>query len=904
MLSILDWEPESGLKTNLPTWNSTADTIARNQDDAITSFSIELENLERKMDKNTFGRYNYWYPLIKEAKKDAAHEMKIIIERYRKTQEINAGKQASMSLFSKAARNNFLLRKIIEYVKCISYTTSIFHQVQLLEVEAEIAKQQLQIHNEYGNELKNLEKDLYMELNAIRIECKEMAIDERVQKARSILDSIQKKHIERHEKSISHIHTFVESANAAFGIYIDRLSRIFKDNREPPDESLSNIQTNLHELRFYPLKIEEWRLEQIQIVGQMKAKVILPDLEEALRISFSKPSALKKGKEKIEGEEVKKVYRGKEERRLLDGTLVSSVRDPIKKMETLALVSEPYFGHLLDFTEESSEVVEIYTIQARNMKKKRSELEKKVIADTEIIWKEVYRDISKTILARIETLNAAKIKRFADIEMTEYELKEIMNKRIEQLPQIHLTHENEARLIIDTIHNIRDSFSSKIDCIFSEIDEFAESVVSSTLNTLSKCVNVSDSRKLKEKFDILVERFNFNTSDRIEKAHLEFDHGRKILEKSKMSGNHSSAWIIIKDAGSYDPSTINSLLDNWKNSISDDVSRVQKDIGQQIKNLQKEFEYYQSDLEVSEFTKYKLKNLKTLLRGESISSRNTLEGFMKLVQKAKDLTDRDQTWVKCLGDIELSVQVVQAALKAADYYSILPSKTSYSTQTIFEPEISSWEQWKLHYHYNQLSMDHISISSSIFPTLSRSSIILSRGSNKSGSPPKVEQKFKPTTPSEKKPKSALRQSPQVVSFSTTPTIAVATTPLGKANTANSARIQLSTTRESTTLVEEKKNFLPPLPTKIENDLMPTDPRIECLGFDGLLESWMGTARQSILGNYEKYMFSLKDREIRRIDLLPHPTSQFQAMVDDQLSKFAQQAQNFKKTEIKSRLSIL
>ncbi len=181
-----------GIKHVLPVWKQAADTITFGQDGTINAFSTELEELESNMDNKVSETYSYWLPLLKEATPRGNLEMKAFIEKTRKTDVINAGKQASISLFSKAARNNFLLRKVCEFVQCISFTTSIFHQVQLLETEVDVAKQQRDIHKQFSADISQLEKDLFAEFNAIRIETKEQLIYSRAEKAKQYLNDIYK----------------------------------------------------------------------------------------------------------------------------------------------------------------------------------------------------------------------------------------------------------------------------------------------------------------------------------------------------------------------------------------------------------------------------------------------------------------------------------------------------------------------------------------------------------------------------------------------------------------------------------------------------------------------------------------------------------------------------------------
>lgn len=73
---MLNWNPEEGLKHILHVWKKRSERVVHEQDEAISSFSNELEKMERNMDKISNATYSYWLPLIKECKKDASNDMK------------------------------------------------------------------------------------------------------------------------------------------------------------------------------------------------------------------------------------------------------------------------------------------------------------------------------------------------------------------------------------------------------------------------------------------------------------------------------------------------------------------------------------------------------------------------------------------------------------------------------------------------------------------------------------------------------------------------------------------------------------------------------------------------------------------------------------------------------------
>ncbi len=160
------------------------------------------------------------------------------MSKIRKTSEINAGKQASLSLFSKAAKNNFLLLKVMEFIKCISYTTSIFHQVQMLETEAEVAREQKEIHGKISFEIIALEKQFHQILTAIKTETNDTNIPTLKQNAKEVLSNIHQskkiiyriilisinlEYLDRYKQCVHHLDSFVEKAKVVYGVYRERV---------------------------------------------------------------------------------------------------------------------------------------------------------------------------------------------------------------------------------------------------------------------------------------------------------------------------------------------------------------------------------------------------------------------------------------------------------------------------------------------------------------------------------------------------------------------------------------------------------------------------------------------------------------------------------------------------------
>ena len=454
---------------------------------------------------------------------------------------------------------------------------------------------------------------------------------------------------------------------------------------------------NLFELQYWPIKIEEWRQEQLTIIQRMKDRdSIVPEVEEALTKSIIKKPTKKDNFNDLAPPPAPKKDK-REEMELLDGTLMISVRDPVKVMEKLAMVSEPYLGQFFEYVERTEELVDIKILDGLKVKEARLALQNRVEADSEVIWALVFKEVKKKINLKVEQLKGERIRHFADFEAVNFELDEIIQNRLDMLPRIQLHHENEARFLIDTIHGIREMYSSKIDTVFKEIDQFSQVSLKEIQSSLTRAKSVINVKKVDQKFDIALERFNFDVSDLIEKANLDFDHARKMLEKSKQPGNHSSAWIIVKEASGYDPNTISSELENWKMTIADDLARAQREITTEIKLMQKEIEYYSADLKMMEIADAKIKNLKTLLIGEKIYAQKLQKDLGDRIQKYVEEPHDDHTWENCIQWVSQAMEIETSAIEIAKYLSLSEPHQVFKFSSSYKPSLQSWTEWKTKY---------------------------------------------------------------------------------------------------------------------------------------------------------------------------------------------------------------
>jgi hypothetical protein len=232
--------------------------------------------------------------------------------------------------------------------------------------------------------------------------------------------------------------------------------------------------------------------------------------------------------------------------------------------------------------------------------------------------------------------------------------------------------------------------------VFREMQEFQEKTIKETTERLKKCETLQEINKLNQQFHILIDRFNFNTAEEMERAALEFDHGKKVLSKSRIHGNHMSAWIIIKDSGAFDPSTITNLMEHYKQALSEEVSSLQKQVTLSIRNTVKEFEYYQADWDLVSFSKSKFRKMRTLLQSEMIWCEIELSEFKKSIEAMIIAYSKVETWSDILDCIE-KTQLLQSKSFYLGQYLSCSTKTNFIKLTSYKSNLNSYKAWKKDY---------------------------------------------------------------------------------------------------------------------------------------------------------------------------------------------------------------
>ncbi|KAI8895319.1 hypothetical protein BC833DRAFT_168237 [Globomyces pollinis-pini] len=366
--------------------------------------------------------------------------------------------------------------------------------------------------------------------------------------------------------------------------------------------------------------------------------------------------------------------------------------DIITTLDSLGFSNSQITYTIDNYSGSTQEVVDIPPISHDMIHKGKIVLCETVKKDSLMLWDSILDRLKVKIDKKLDSLSQTKLERLALYESKNVELDEISKNRITKLPQIQGAHENEAKFIVDTIHSLRDDYTSTLKTIFKDTKDFLNFTANDTLTRLKKCRSIIEITRLRKQYSIMVEQFHLDVKEGMYKCNGSFSLGKKMLGRSKTQGNHSSAWLIIKEKGQYDPNTALTLMENWRITMEDEMGKIQKDVTNQIRFAQKEFESYLQDFELIEYVDAKLRKLRMLVKGEVIWGSKLQGEFQKSIEHYNTTLNATSTWKDILQllnearDIELSIA------HFAKYLSY--SKNSLSTANSFDSVVEEWDLWK------------------------------------------------------------------------------------------------------------------------------------------------------------------------------------------------------------------
>jgi hypothetical protein len=372
------------------------------------------------------------------------------------------------------------------------------------------------------------------------------------------------------------------------------------------DSETSTVDVRVSKLLFWADKVTEWKEDQVNRM-EMKQK------SQETQIITSRKSSPVKRYSVADPQDSKFADNSS---RLLDGTKYHPLPNILTIFEDVAKISAKYSGHLANLVPDGESVVTINTISEELSENYRLRTQEKTKTYLNNLWISVFSGIQKKVDKYKDKLVCDKEKMMCNFESKMANLEETINFRLNRLPQIKASHENEAKFITEYFEECRISYSKRMTAVIADLAKFEANTVDETFKTLPCCRSISDIEQLRIKFQNAVDTFNCGISDEIESNNLQFENSKKMLIKSRTQGYHSSAWSSLKESGILDGNNLTQIMDKFKEAITDHLNKKQKDLMNRIKVVLKEIELYRLDWVFITYRQKLFKKLKIRVNSE------------------------------------------------------------------------------------------------------------------------------------------------------------------------------------------------------------------------------------------------------------------------------------------------
>ncbi|KAJ3320516.1 hypothetical protein HDV06_005245 [Boothiomyces sp. JEL0866] len=875
VLKLMDEYDDNNLADHYRDWMKHMDAGVEIQAKTIEDFLFNLNIMEKEMAGNMAKLYFFWYSKLHEINPDSHAEIIQFVKSLSKDEEIQKGKRASISLLSKAKINRFIKRMVIEFLCCLSCTKSGYFEAQLIEVEIEVSKQLHDVSIHYDEIMETAERTFQADLLALQNEFKESNIPKKVQKIKEHHQLLAESLHERFKKSVEIVNSLMDKAKSVYDSYEEILEKMFKEKHYNGEEA--NLKFLEHQ--FWQHKIHEWKLEQAAFIKHKYANE---------NDSKSKKLAqVKVGHRERTKSDAPTTAQRKDT--LLDGTIAQPLPNALTLLEAYDFKESSDLGYLVNITEDQCDsVVTINVLDPEPIKKKRLELSQRIFAESAKLWEATQLKMQHKIELKTNQLVEARM------QAVNTQLRKILaTENAEELSRIAVAHENEAVFIVNAIEATRNTLTSSLKNVLAIFKEFVNSTMKETTHRLANCKSALQLHNLRKEFHILVEMFQSDIKEELGSALANFDHSKKMIGRSRAQGNHSSAWLIIKEQGTYDPGTIISVLDNWRNGMEDEMNKLQKDVSNQIKQCKKDFESYEQDFIFLDFVQLNWKKIRNMLKGETIKCNKVQSDFATTINSYILMTKSIDTWNEILILIENTRNIQREALQLAKYLCCAYTVGTATEMQFLEKSILElWGIWKdrphLNIHVQNQNIESLA-ENPLFP-----SETISRGNsagNLVGSMPKLNssknslKSSQPELSNRDELKSRQTQSREQTDLKSNISSRERQEVKSRSKTTETGKSTSKTNTKSNKSSAEKDTLLGLDEAQIQENKI-----------DAIVKRWIDTGKKAVT---EKFDAHIATNQIKKTDVIPSNMVEFILMIDKTfISGFLQEANQFKESQIK------
>ncbi|KAI8911485.1 hypothetical protein EDD86DRAFT_263921 [Gorgonomyces haynaldii] len=672
IFSLVSFTPNEADHTWMNDWRKQMNGHNEAMEVLIVEVQTKLDEMERTMDTSVNKCFDHWYPLIKESCKpdvpnsDPAKIMRQEIEQYRKTAQFVDGKTSIISLRSKVSRNHTITSKVEEFVLCVTALKMGVLMPKLQEQEVQIVNRMAELKQEFDNTRQVHERNFNKELQAIKTETRDTSIHKRVVKCHELIRQINECDAESLKQCIEWVKSIAEKSKTIYNQYVEKIDAMFstvvddprKRNDRPdsptkepesteeqrPETPAPMLMTivdprlnphqepvKLKDHEFFIRKIIDWRQEQQQLQKQKQQQLQIEKIKQ-------EQEAQKQKKEK----QKKEVAR---EPQLLDGSLPSQFDSPLQLMEKWGYPQSTPHGYILDSDMDPKirEVVDIRNISVRCLRNARIALQLRFQEEAKKYWNELLTNLQKSINVRSLELANEKHTRAMESDRMAIQVEEAAKKRIEELPKLRVSHENEASVLVYETIKLKNEYASELSQVLSKATKFLADIkkMEQKLGDASSSENMLRMRK---EFDLHSRNHGHEIKTSLSKTVHDFEHRKRVLFRSREPGHHAAAWHIIDEADTLGKESLAAELEIWREPLDAQIDNVFADTKSQLSNLSSEFEYHVQDMLFIEECNHFRSHLRLSLKAEDTQSKKRVQDLTHSVQKLSDQMEFTQDW--------------------------------------------------------------------------------------------------------------------------------------------------------------------------------------------------------------------------------------------------------------------
>ena len=469
-----------------------------------------------------------------------------------------------------------------------------------------------------------------------------------------------------------------------------------------------NLPPSVKEIAFLSKKVADWMNEQQQLLrtraAQAEAELQAQKAKRQTKIKQNKTVTIAKGEHRQSVGAAPEPTAPPPKPKLLDDTEYVSDYSAAKYLVELGYSGDfSTTTHISDLPYQNKEdvnIIEIPAISSEILLSLRTHLEKAVLEDAEC-WIAVQEtEVAQKITRKVERLSSQRSIGLINYEKRIMELEEISERRISNLSHLRTTHENEAKLILSKITQVRTHYATAMRKMATMTEEFTNNVYNVTCKKLREAKSTSIAAKLQLDFNSALATHTASLKACLSEASSEYEMGKIVLLKSKIQGHHSAAWHVIREMREgIDADNVSNDMEKWRSMFDPTIESIQNTTLGQVDALKIEFEAELNDLELIENTSRCFTDMRLKIKSNVAKTKSKqAEIEQKIKSIRRNLEEASVDW-SSVENIYEDIEHVRVEIAELAHYlgCLFPGLTNESFTNNWKLPFENWKAAKLNF---------------------------------------------------------------------------------------------------------------------------------------------------------------------------------------------------------------